>query len=265
MSRFAGRVVVVTGAGRGIGYSVAERFASEGARVVLSDRSEESGRQAARDLVDRGYDARFVACDVAERLDVMNLMAAVLEAYERVDVLVNNAGILDDGNFLELDVAEFDKVLAVNLRGAFLVGQAVSRQLVRQVEAGERPGSVVNMASVNAHFALPDHIAYSISKAGIQSLTKGMALALAPHGIRVNAIGPGSIMTPMLSGVAKDEAARRRVLSRTPLGRIGLPEEVAAVAAFLASDDASYITGETIFVDGGRIPLNYVVPVREQT
>ena len=260
---FEGKVAIITGAARGIGHASAVRLASDGAKVVLADRDEKAGAAAAEALADAGHEAMFFATDVSEKLDVMNLMAAVLEAHGRVDILVNNAGILDDAPFLELEVEEFDRVLAVNLRGAFMVGQAVARQMVKQVEAGEPPGTIVNMASVNAVFALPDHIAYSISKAGMQSLTKGMALALAPYGIRANAVGPGSIMTPMLEGVAKDEAARRKVLSRTPLGRIGRAEEVAAIVAFLASEEASYITGETIYADGGRLPLNYTVDVME--
>ncbi|MEE9586520.1 MAG: glucose 1-dehydrogenase [Hyphomicrobiaceae bacterium] len=258
-----GKVAIVTGAARGIGHACTVRLAHEGAKVILADKDEEGGQRAAEDLVGAGHEARFVSCDVSERLDVMNLMAALLEEHERVDILVNNAGILDDAQFLDLDVEEFDRVLGVNLRGSFLVGQAVARQMVKQVDAGDPPGAVINMASVNAFYALPDHITYSISKAGIQSLTKGMALSLASYGIRVNAIGPGSIMTPMLAAVAKDEKARRKVLSRTPLGRFGRPEEIAAIVAFLASEEASYITGETIYADGGRLPLNYVVEVSD--
>ena len=162
--------------------------------------------------------------------------------------------------------AAFDATLRVNLKGAFLVGQAVARQMVKQAKGQTRGtvGTIVNMSSVNAVFALPDHVAYSISKGGMQQLTKAMALALAPHRIRVNAIGPGSIDTPLLAGVMKDEEFRRRVLSRTPLGRIGRAEEVAAVAVWLASDEASYLTGTTVFADGGRLALNYVVPVDDE-
>jgi NAD(P)-dependent dehydrogenase (short-subunit alcohol dehydrogenase family) len=154
-------------------------------------------------------------------------------------------------------------VLRVNLKGAFLVAQAAARQMVAQIADGGAPGAIVNMSSVNAVFAIANQVPYSVSKGGVNQLTKVMALALAPHGIRVNAIGPGSIMTDMLASVAGDPAARRRVLSRTPLGRIGHPDEIAAIAAFLASDEASYITGQTIYADGGRLPLNYTVAVAE--
>jgi NAD(P)-dependent dehydrogenase (short-subunit alcohol dehydrogenase family) len=154
-------------------------------------------------------------------------------------------------------------VLRVNLKGAFLCSQAVARHMVERIEAGATPGAIVNMSSVNAVFAIADQVPYSVSKGGISQLTKVTALALAPYGIRVNAIGPGSISTEMLESVMADPEARRRVLSRTPLGRIGEPREIAAIAAFLASDEASYITGQTIYADGGRLPLNYTVAVRE--
>jgi NAD(P)-dependent dehydrogenase (short-subunit alcohol dehydrogenase family) len=145
------------------------------------------------------------------------------------------------------------------------MGQAAARQMVKQgpPAGASQAGAIVNMSSINERFALPDHVAYSISKGGISQLTKAMAIALAPHGIRVNAVGPGTIETPLLEGVIKDKAFREKVLSRTPIGRFGQPREVAAIVAWLASEEASYVTGTTIFADGGRLPLNYVVPVRE--
>jgi len=177
-------------------------------------------------------------------------------------VLVNNAAILAGGEFLDLEEADFDRVIRTNLKGAFLCGQAVARHMVERIGAGAKPGAIVNLSSVNAVFALPNQVPYSVSKGGISSLTKVMALALAPHGIRVNAIGPGSIITEMLGTVMADDAARKRILSRTPIGRIGDPAEIAAIAAFLASDQASYVTGQTIYADGGRLALNYTVPVK---
>ncbi|HUE46580.1 MAG TPA: SDR family oxidoreductase, partial [Aestuariivirgaceae bacterium] len=189
-------------------------------------------------------------------------VTATLDAYGAIDILVNNAGIVANGDFLEISEADFDRVLSVNLKGAFLVGQSVARQMVEQLKSGGKPGSIINMSSINAVFALPTQVPYSVSKGGMNQLTKVMALSLSVHGIRVNAIGPGSIMTDMLQSVVGDKDARQRILSRTPLGRIGDPAEIAAIAAFLASDDASYITGQTIYADGGRLPLNYTVPVR---
>ena len=188
---------------------------------------------------------------------------AALGAHGGIDILVNNAGIVHGADFLDVSEADFDRVLRVNLKGTFLVGQAVARQMVEQVKAGGAPGAIVNMCSVNAVFAIANQVPYSASKGGVNQLTKVMALSLAPYGIRVNAIGPGSIMTDMLASVNADPAARHRILSRTPLGPHRRPAEIAAIAAFLASDDASYITGQTIYADGGRLPLNYTVPVKE--
>jgi NAD(P)-dependent dehydrogenase (short-subunit alcohol dehydrogenase family) len=253
------RTVIVTGAAKGIGRAIAERFAADGAEVILADVDQSSGEAAAEALRQAGGAARFLRCDVGSREEVARLFADLVEREGRVDVLVNNAAILDSADFLDLTEHEFDRVLRVNLKGAFLMGQAAARLMVEQVKAGGAPGAIINLSSVNAVFALPDHVAYSVSKGGIAQLTKAMALSLAPHGIRVNAIAPGSIMTAMLEKVMDDASARQRILSRTPLGRLGKPEEIAAIAAFLASDAASYITGQTIYADGGRLPLNYTV------
>lgn len=258
---FAGKTVIVTGAGNGIGRTIATKFAEAGARTIIADVDEAAGEALAAELARSGMAARFVRCDVGAVADVEGVIAAALALGGSVDVLVNNAAILDSADFLELSAAEFDRVLRVNLRGAFLAGQAAARQMVAQVKSGGKPGCVVNLSSVNAVFALPDHVAYSISKGGISQLTKAMALSLAKYKIRVNAIGPGSINTAMLQQVMADDGVRRRILSRTPLGRLGETEEIAAVALFLAGDAASYITGQTIYADGGRLPLNYTVPL----
>jgi NAD(P)-dependent dehydrogenase (short-subunit alcohol dehydrogenase family) len=193
-------------------------------------------------------------------------VAAALKAHGRIDVLVNNAGVVDDAPFLELALEELDRVLSINLRGAILRAQAGAPQGVTQgpPTPGTCAGAIVNMSSINSWFGLPDHVAYCVSKGGLMQLTKSMSIALAPHGIRVNAVGPGTIDTPMLANVVKDKAFRAKVLSRTPIGRYGRPEEIAAIVAWLASDEASYVTGTTIFADGGRLPLNYVVPVADQ-
>jgi len=256
------KVAIVTGAARGIGLAIARRYLEEGARVVIADCDDEAGPAAAEELGALGP-VRFVECDVGERLDVRNLVAATLDAFGDIHILVNNAGILAGGDFLDLDEADFDRVIRVNVKGCFLVGQAAARHMVARVKAGASPGTIINLSSINAVVALSNQLPYVVSKGGVAQLTKAMALALAPYGIRVNAIGPGSIMTGLLEAVMEDSEGRRRVLSRTPLGRIGEPREIAAVAAFLASDDASYITGETIYADGGRLPLNYTVPVKE--
>ena len=255
-----GRTAIVTGAAGGIGRAVAERLLREGVRVVIADVDIEKGEAAEAELKELG-EALFVKADVSRRLDVHNLVAAAIDAFGDIDILVNNAGIVHAADFLDLKEEDFDRVLGVNLKGSFLVGQAVAQFMVEKVKNGGRAGAIVNMSSINAVFAIANQVPYSISKGGVSQLTKVMALALAPHGIRVNAIGPGSIMTDMLKSVNSDAAARAKVLSRTPLGRVGEPSEIAAIAAFLASDDASYITGQTIYADGGRLPLNYTVPV----
>ncbi|MCG8432985.1 MAG: 3-oxoacyl-ACP reductase FabG [Gammaproteobacteria bacterium] len=257
------KITIVTGAARGIGLACAQRFAADGATVVIADIDEENGEAAVKELVEAGHQARFISCDVGERLDVRNLVAETVDAYDRIDVLISNAGVVLAADFLELTEEDFDRVIKTNLKGMFLVGQAVAKQMVAQTEAGGPPGSIINMSSVNAVFGIPNQVPYTVSKGGIAQLTKVMALALAPYGIRVNAIGPGSIMTEMLHAVNEDPEARAKLLSRTPIGRIGEPSEVAAIAAFLASDDSSYVTAQTIYADGGRLALNYTVPMKE--
>lgn len=259
--RLENKVAIVTGGAQGIGRAIVERYVAEGAKVVIADVLDEEGTELQNGLSTEG-EARFVHCNVAEKLDVHNLVAVTLDWQNSIDILVNNAGIVATGDFLTIEEEDFDRVLAVNLKGAFLCGQAVARQMAEQVEAGNPPGAIINMSSVNAVFAIPNQVPYSVSKGGINQLTKVMALSLADKGIRVNAIGPGSIMTKILESVANDKAAMDRIMSRTPLGRIGDPSEIASIAAFLASDDASYITGQTIYADGGRLPLNYTVPVK---
>ncbi|MBN7757147.1 SDR family oxidoreductase [Nitratireductor aquimarinus] len=256
-----GKTAIVTGGASGIGYAIAERFLRHGVKVVIADVDGEKGAQALSDLEKLG-DARFVKADVSKRLDVHNMLAETIDAFGDVDILVNNAGIVHASDFLDLSEEDFSRVLDINLKGSFLAGQAVARFMVEKVQNGGAPGTIINMSSINAVLAIPEQIAYSVSKGGVNQLTRVMALALAPYGIRVNAIGPGSIMTEMLAKVNSDQAARNRMLSRTPLGRAGEPGEIASVATFLADDDASYVTGQTIYADGGRLPLNYTVEVK---
>jgi NAD(P)-dependent dehydrogenase (short-subunit alcohol dehydrogenase family) len=254
MPRLTDRVAIVTGAARGIGLAIAKRFADEGATVVMADVAAATLSEAAAAVPG----ATTVVADVSRKADVARVVEAAAACTGHIDILVNNAGITHACDFLDLTEADFDRVLGVNLKSMFLCGQAVARHMVAH---GVR-GAVVNLSSVNAVLAIANQVPYTVSKGGVNQLTKVMALALAPHGIRVNGIGPGTIATEMArAAVLGSEEGRRRILSRTPLGRLGEPEEVAAIAAFLASDDASYLTGQTIYPDGGRLGLNYTVPV----
>jgi glucose 1-dehydrogenase len=256
------KVAVVTGAARGIGLAIARRYVAAGAKVTLADVDAATGEAAADELGEA--QCRFICTDVSDARQAEAMVAETCRVFGGLDILVNNAGIIHAAEFLDLAEADFDRVLRVNLKGAFLVGQAAARRMVADVRSGKPPGAIINLSSINAVVAIPNQLPYCVSKGGIDQLTKVMALALAPHGIRVNAIGPGSIMTDILKAVATDAAAKLRILARTPLGRIGEPDEIASIAVFLASQEASYITGQTIYADGGRLGLNYTVPVTDQ-
>jgi NAD(P)-dependent dehydrogenase (short-subunit alcohol dehydrogenase family) len=258
--RLNGKVALVTGAAQGIGLACAEAFLAEGAKVVLADSNAEKGRLAADRLRAGGAHAVFTRCDVAKKSEVEAAVALAVAEFGALDILVANAGIVHAAEFLDLEEADFDRVIAVNLKGVFLAGQAAARQMVKQ----GRAGCIINMSSVNAVLAIPNQVPYVVSKGGTNQLTKVMALSLAPHGIRVNGIGPGTILTELAkTAVLGNKEAERKILSRTPMGRMGAPEEIARVAVFLASDDASYLTGQTIYPDGGRLALNYTVVVAE--
>ena len=247
-----GRVCLVTGAAQGTGEACARRFTHDDAFVVLADIDDERGQALATEL-----GATYVHCDVGDKAQVDACMAQVLQQHGRVDILVNNAGIFKAADFLEVSEEDFDAVLRVNLKGAFLMGQAAAREMAR---AGS--GSIVNMSSVNGVLAIPTIASYNVSKGGINQLTRVMALALADKGIRVNAVAPGTIATELAAkSVLTSEEARARIMSRTPLRRLGTPAEVADAVAWLVSDAASYVTGEIVVVDGGRMTLNYTVPV----
>jgi len=256
--RFTDKVVVITGGAQGIGRACAERFLSEGAKVVIGD---VDASKLARTAEEIGTAATVlpVTTDVARKADVDALIAAAVEQFGRVDVMVNNAGVCPVADFLDFTEEQYDQTLAVNLKGAFLGTQAAARAMI----AGGRGGVIINMSSINSGLANPSVAPYAISKGGMNQVTSTAAVALAPHGIRVCGVGPGTIATEIIKGAFTERAGMEAILARTPMGRLGEPEEIAGVVAFLASPDASYITGETIYPDGGRRILNYTVPVRE--
>ena len=245
-----GRVALVTGGAQGIGEACVRRLLREGAVPVIVDIDGTRGQALASEL-----GLHFHRCDVGDAAQVTATVAAALQAHGRIDILVNNAGIFKAADFLEVSEADFDAVLRVNLKGAFLMGQAVAR-----VMAAAGRGSIVNMSSVNGTLAIPSIASYNVSKGGINQLTRVMALALADKGIRVNAVAPGTIATELAAqAVLTSEEAQRKIMSRTPMKRLGEPAEIADVVCWLASDAASYVTGEIVVADGGRMTLNYTV------
>ncbi|WP_060517093.1 MULTISPECIES: SDR family NAD(P)-dependent oxidoreductase [Pseudomonas] len=257
--KHSGKVALVTGAAQGLGLACAERFLADGAKVILVDVQADKVRAQAERL---GANASWFAADLSEICS--ELAAAIVQKavdeFGSIDIVVNNAGIIHTADFVDFPEDAFDRVQRVNLKSPFLIGQAAARVMV---ERGIQ-GSIINMSSINAELAIPNSVAYAVSKGGIKQLTAVMAVGLIKHGIRVNAIGPGTIATELvLNSVMANEAQRKTVLSRTPIGRCGEASEVASVASFLASDDASYIVGQTIYPDGGRLILNYTVPVQE--
>lgn len=243
-------LALITGGAQGIGYACAEALAQDGARLVLSDINESGVKAAAEKL---GNNTVALHCDMADT-DQINAMFDQIESeLGPVEILVNNAGVALPGDFLETTVEQFKQVIDINLTGSFVALQRAAKTMV----AKNIQGSIINMSSINAVVAIPAIAAYCASKGGVAQLTKAASLALAPHNIRVNAVGPGSIDTEMMAGVNANAEAMKMVMSRTPLKRVGDASEIGNVVAFLASAKASYITGETIYVDGGRLGMNY--------
>ena len=244
------RIALVTGAAQGIGFACAQALVEEGYRVAVADIDAAGIEAAARKL---GDGARAYVCDMGDPERIIALFDRIEAELGPVSALVNNAGIAKSADFLDVSLADFRQVIDVNLIGTFVATQRAAKTMVaRKIE-----GAIVNMSSINAVVSIPAIASYSASKGAVMQLTKAAALALAPHNIRVNAVGPGSIDTAMMAGVNANPDAMRNAMSRTPLKRMGTPREVGDIVAFLLSAKAGYVTGETIYVDGGRLALNY--------
>ena len=259
--RLQDRVAVITGAGQGIGRAIAQRFVREGAKVLLSDIDGGKAEAAARGISNDAAVCSATRCDVTRAAELRDLVALAVERYGRLDIAVANAGIAHEADFLDLEEEDFDRVMRVNVNGVMLTCQAAARQMVAQGTGG----AIVTIGSIAGKRVIETQVPYCTSKAAVNHMTAGMALALVDRGVRVNAIGPGSTSTDLMRTMVFSSAeSRHRVLSRTPIGRPAEPDEIASVAVFLASDDSSYVTGQTIFADGGRLPLMYTVPVRDE-
>ncbi len=245
-------IALITGGAQGIGYASAEALKEDGFKVILTDINAEGVKEAAKAL---GNGAVAMPCDAGDARAVLEIFDQIEADHGPVAALVNNAGVAMPGNFLDYDLESFERVIDINLKGTFVALQRAARSMVEH----KIEGAIVNMSSINAQVAIPEIPAYCASKGGVMQLTKAAAIALAPHNVRVNAVGPGSIDTAMMAGVNADPVAFKRAMSRTPLGRAGSAREIGDIVAFLISDKASYITGETIYVDGGRLGLNYTV------
>jgi meso-butanediol dehydrogenase/(S,S)-butanediol dehydrogenase/diacetyl reductase len=250
--RLEGKVAIVTGGGRGIGESIARRFARDGAKVVLAQRTEEEGQRVATAIADEGGEAISLSTDVTNEDSVAAMVDKTLSTYGRLDILCNNAGIGVIEDITDVSMENYDAVMNVNVRGVLLGMKHAARPMI---EAGR--GNIINIASFNAFVGLRHFGVYCASKAAVVNLTRQVALDLGRHGIRVNAIAPGYIDNPMANGyfnAHKDaQALKSEALKSIPLGRFGTNDEVAGAASYLASDDAGFVTGTTLVVDGGTL------------
>lgn len=248
MSRFENKIALITGSNQGIGLACAIRLASEGADIILNGhKHDQRADEAISQINALGRKATFIAADVSQRQSVIDLVTAAVKAYGKVDILVNNAGVEKNHNFWEVTEEEYDAVMNTNVKGVFFLTQA----FVNYCKDAGRPGVVINMSSVHEEIIFPHFAAYCASKGALKMLTRNLATELAPLNIRINNVAPGAISTPINHTLLDNPQLLESVLKNIPLKKLGKPEDVAAVVAFLASDDAGYVTGSTYFVDGG--------------
>jgi glucose 1-dehydrogenase len=245
--RLQGKVAVVTGSGSGIGRAIAIRFAREGADVVVNDVNATTAEQTRAEVEAAGRRSLVVVTDVGSAAATRRLTDEAARHFGKLDVLVNNAGVCPEAPFEEVTEADYDRVLNTNLKGTFFASQAFARHL----KEGSRPGKIIIISSCHEELPLPGSAAYCASKGGLKMLTRDLAVELGRHGITVNAIAPGAIATPGNDALLADKPRLALLLKQIPLGRLGTPEEVAGLAAFLASADADYVTGSTYYIDGG--------------
>lgn len=251
--KLKGKIAIVTGATKGIGVAIAKEYTLEGAKVVLAGRTEELGQKVVDEIREKGGDAIMVVCDMSKTSDIDNLVAQTVKHYGGVDIVVNNAGVNHSTNFFDISEEDWDWVMSVDLKGSFFLGQAAARVMVEQ----GRSGSIINISSVMAVLALADQIPYCAAKGGVNQMTKAMALSLIDKGIRVNAVGPGPVMTELMERVVHNKEKHDQLMERLPIGYIASCEEIARVCVFLASEDSSYIIGQCIYPDGGRMIQSY--------
>lgn len=251
--RLVGKVAIVTGSSSGIGQSIAVRLATDGASIVVDYVSHPEGAHDTREQIEAtGSKVIVIQADVSKLADTQNLIDQAWQQFGRCDILVNNAGIEKPADFWDVTERDYDAVLNVNLKGAFFLTQA----FVRRLRDAKIPGRIINISSVHENMAFPHYSTYCASKGGMRMLTRNLAVELGPIGITINNIAPGAIATPINKSLLEDKPKLDALLKNIPLGRLGSPDDVASLAAFLASDEASYITGSTYVIDGGLI-VNY--------
>lgn len=249
MNSLKDKVAIVTGARRGMGRTHALVLAEAGAKVLLADISKEECEEVVKEIEAKGGEAMAVKCDVSKKEEVDKMIETAIKKWGKLDIFVNNAGICQFKPFLDISEADWDKTIAINLKGYFLCAQAAAKKMAKQ-----KSGAIVNIASVamgQVGVGFPNLAHYCASKGGIVAMTEALAIELAPYNIRVNAIAPGMIETPMIDPMKQDKASMEGILARVPLHRAGKPEEVSQAVLFLASDASSYVTGSVVVVDGG--------------
>jgi glucose 1-dehydrogenase len=248
MHRLEGKIAIVTGAGTGIGQAIAARLGAEGAKVIVDYVGKSDGAEETLRLIERcGADGEIVMADITRMDDVRRLIDAAWNRFGSADILVNNAGMEIKSDFWDTTEEDYDRVMQVNLRGAFFLSQA----FVRRLRDAKKPGRIVNISSVHEDMTFPGFATYCSSKGGLRMLMRNLAVELGPLGITVNNVAPGAIQTPINKALLEDKPKLNALLAKIPLGRLGTPEDVAGLVAFLATDDAAYVTGATFVIDGG--------------